>query len=331
MEYRRLLLLGLFTLTVLGMKIHPVLAKPPTTAKIVFSGNREQFENRDIYLMNPDGQDVTNLTNHPADDVQPIFSPTGEQILFCSDRDRSPFSFDLYLMNADGSNVRRVFAKSQMRITPTWSPDGKKIAYVRVVLGVPYFYIASIDSRKEERIALGILPVWSPDGEEIVFINRKLKHPRYITLFNIQTGRSKFLFPPDAPAWLRYPAWSPDGNKLAFTWTRAEPKPENFGRETLYIVNRDGTGLRQLIDEAGPPVTRPVWSPRGDQLLYEHLGADFQQVHIFKMSALGGHPVQLTGQTIWNSLGDWFDPSYALPVSPQPQLLTTTWGEVKTP
>ena len=77
MEYRRLLLLGLFTLIVLGMKIHPVLAKPPTTAKIVFSGNREKFEQRDIYLMNPDGKEVVNLTNHSADDVLPIFSPNG--------------------------------------------------------------------------------------------------------------------------------------------------------------------------------------------------------------------------------------------------------------
>ena len=30
-----------------------------------------------------------------------------------------------------------------------------------------------------------------------------------------------------------------------------------------------------------------------------------------------------------NAGGDWFDPAYALPVSPQPYLLTTTWAEVK--
>ena len=110
----------------------PIFAKvAPATAKIVFSGNRELLENRDIYLMDTDGQGVVNLTNHLADDVQPVFSPTGEQILFCSDRDRTSFSYDLYLMNADGSDVRRVFPKSQERFTPTWSPDGKQIAYVR--------------------------------------------------------------------------------------------------------------------------------------------------------------------------------------------------------
>ena len=306
----------------------PVFGKvAPATAKIVFSGNRELLENRDIYLMNSDGQGVVNLTNHPADDVQPVFSPTGEHILFCSDRDRSPFSFDLYLMNADGSDVRRVFAKSQQRITPTWSPDGKQIAYVRSKLGVPYLYIAPVNGKREDRVAIGIMPVWAPDGKEIIFINRRLKHPRYITLLNVRTKRSKFFFPPDAPAWLRYPTWSPDGNKLAFTWMRVEPKPENFDREALYIVNRDGTGLHQLIGEEGPPVTHPVWSPAGNELLYER--SNRNSVHIFKTSVVGGPPTQLTDLTVWNSLGDWFDPAYALPVSPKSQLLTTTWGDVK--
>ena len=304
---------------------------PPITAKIVFSGNREKFEQRDIYLMNPDGKAGINLTTIPRYDVLPIFSPTGEQILFCSDRDRSSLSFDLYLMNADGSEVRRVFDKSELRITPTWSPDGKQIAYVRSELGVTHIYIASIDGKRENRVGIGIQPTWSPDGQEIAYINRTLQHPRYITLLNLQTGHSRFLFPPDAPTWLRSPIWSQDGDKLAFTWWHPDAaKPNDSFRETLYILNRDGTGLRQLIPLADrPAVTHPVWSPRGDELIYERLGAGFKHRHIFKISAGGGPPVQLTRLTIWNSLGDWFDPAFALPVSPQPQLLTTTWAEVK--
>jgi len=38
---------------------------------------------------------------------------------------------------------------------------------------------------------------------------------------------------------------------------------------------------------------------------------------------------QLTDIGIWNDVDDWFDPAYALPVSPQPHLLTTQWAEVK--
>ena len=51
-------------------------------------------------------------------------------------------------------------------------------------------------------------------------------------------------------------------------------------------------------------------------------------MQIFKVG-LEREPVQLTDPTFWHFTGDWFDPAYALPVSPQPQLLTTTMGRRK--
>ena len=82
-----------------------------------------------------------------------------------------------------------------------------------------------------------------------------------------------------------------DGEKLAFTWWHPpdEAEPNDFFRETLYIVNRDGTGLRQLIPPGAlPAVKHPVWSPIGDALIYESLGAGFEHRHIFKISVAGG-------------------------------------------
>ena len=59
-----------------------ILAKAPETAKIVFTSRRDG--NFEIYIMNPDGSD--DLTQHRANDSAPVWSPTGEQILFTSDR-----------------------------------------------------------------------------------------------------------------------------------------------------------------------------------------------------------------------------------------------------
>ena len=78
--------------------------------------------------MNPDGSEQVNLTQHRASDTSPVWSPTGEQILFVSDRGGNK---DLYLMNADGTNARKVFQKLVGRENPTWSPDGKQLAYHR--------------------------------------------------------------------------------------------------------------------------------------------------------------------------------------------------------
>ena len=311
----------IFSLMPLYGNICPAFSKAPDTAKIVFSSFRDG--NTEVYLMNPDGSEQVNLTHHRAEDIFPAWSPTGEQILFVSDRIRVP---DLYLMEPDGSNVRRVFRKVAHREHPTWSPDGRRIAYERVEFDESWIYIANIDGTNEERIILGRDPAWSPDGTEIAFFTGRAGHPR-IWLFNLRTRRQKSLLPDDAIQWMWYPAWSPSGDKLAFAWLNHFPFIGFVERQTIYIVNRDGTGIEQIVDEAGPRANVPAWSPSGDMLLYSQR-LENNRSQIFKIDWVGGDPVQLA-QIDWNYGGDWFDPAYALSISPQPQLLTTVWGEVK--
>ena len=318
-----------FSLAPLGVRVCLVFAKPPDTAKIVFSANRKG--NRDIYLMNPDGSQQVNITNHRADDVSPAWSPIGDQLLFASDRDRFQGSWDLYLMDPNGQNVQPVFGKSADRSAPTWSPDGKQIAYRKREHGQQFIYIANIDGKNEERVAIGGSPAWSPDGTEIAFVVKAAAERWEINILNVQTRKQKVFFPPKAaPSWLRAPDWSPKGDKLAFSWLHRVPFVDFLKTETIYTVNRDGTRLTQIVDEAGPEVTMPVWSPRGNTLLYaQDDGKARWSLQIFKIVLGREQSEQLTHIGIWNKPDDWFDPDYALPVSPQPQLLTTTWGKLK--
>ena len=326
MREKRLFVLYVLSVVILCASICPVLAKAPTTAKIAFASSRDG--NREIYLMNPDGTEWVNLTNDSANDIAPAWSPTGEHILFSSDRDLSPWSWDLYLMNADGSNVRPVFDKSKRRSNGRWSPDGKQISYTSYEKGQWTVYIASIEDKKEERVALGGSGDWSQDGTKLVMTVGWPKRMR-IVMLDPQTGKQKFIFPPEAaPSWMGSPIkWSPIRNKLAFSWQHRVPLGDFLETETIYIVNPDGTDLQQIVPEGGLRAVNPTWSPRGDALLYQKL-APGNKWKFFKIGLDGGQPVQLT-EPDFHHLGDWFDPAYALPVSPQPQLLTTTWGEVK--
>ena len=321
MKFTRLL--SIFSLIFFCSSVCSVLAEAPQTPKIVFplidSGNSE------IYLMNPDGTEQVRLTHNKAFDVSPMWSPTGEQILFTSNRD---VVRDLYLMDADGKNVKRVFGKSADRSGPTWSPDGKQIAYTRREQGKSFIYIASIDGKKEERMAIGGSPAWSPDGTEIAFLTGWPERMQ-ISLLSVSTGKQKVLFPkPVRPSWMTSPVWSPSGDKIAFAWLHKAPLGDFLDTETIYTINRDGTGLQQVIPEGIGIEGSPVWSPRGDELLYtQYIKGEKRQ--IFKVGLDGGEPVRLTNPMFWHFTGDWFDPAYALPVSPQPQLLTTQWGDVK--
>lgn len=321
---------------ILCLNIYPVFAKAPTTAKVVFTSARDN--NREIYIMNPDGSGQVRLTHHRDDDAMPIWSPTGEHILFASDRDRFPLSRDLYLMDPDGKNVRRVFRKSEDRSNAAWSPDGKQIAYRRRELNGAYIYIGTIDGKKEERVAIGGSPTWSPDGTEIAFLSGFENKQVQINILNVRTKKQKVLFPREAkPSWINGDlVWSLTTDQLAFSWNQ-EAEKKNVDMETLYTLNSDGTGLKRITSHAAPRETSPIWSPHGDALLYNKADKH-NRLQIFKIVLGSGVSEQLTDTFIpkvfgeffqANSPGDWFDPAFALPVAPKPHLLTTVWGQVK--
>jgi len=357
MRYTRVFLpyaLNLMLVCTMGFEIWAIAPKTP---KIVFNTFRDG--NREIYLMNPDGTQQVNISNHPAEDVYPVWSPTGEQILFVSDRDGVR---DLYLMDADGKNVQKIFRQSAHRADPTWSPDGKQIAYHHFDGTTWFISIATITGKQEEQVTRGRCPRWSPDGTEIAFVWLGKAHERLapnlwiirnlyqLRVIDLQTREEETLLPNHHPV-MHGPAWSSPGDKLAFSWLkhdfwkekwkRAQDKGVDFAevdiqdvrdKETVYIVNRDGTGLQQIVEEAGSEASSPVWSPRGDALIYTQEIDNYLQ--LFKVDLSSRISIQLTHIVGFagfqaNSLADWFDPAYALPVSPQPQLLSTIWGDVK--
>ncbi len=117
------------------------------------------------------GEDVVRLTNDPAVDVDPAWSPDGTQIVFASNR---AGSFDLYAMNANGTNVRRLTSTGQDDRHPNWFPNGSLVVFDRSSAGRP----ANIAFIRPDGSGFGLLtlhpaddrePVWSPDGRSIAF------------------------------------------------------------------------------------------------------------------------------------------------------------------
>ena len=85
---------------------------------IVFSSIRDG--NEEIYVMNADGSNQINLTDNPARDIIPSWSPDGTMIAFSSDRSGND---EIYVMNADGSNqINLTNAPATDEIVSVWSP-----------------------------------------------------------------------------------------------------------------------------------------------------------------------------------------------------------------
>lgn len=62
----KLILIFCLLSLMLCANVCPIFAKAPTTPKILFTSTRDG--NREVYLMDPDGSEQVNLTQHRADD-----------------------------------------------------------------------------------------------------------------------------------------------------------------------------------------------------------------------------------------------------------------------
>ena len=287
----------------------------PRTEKVVFSSNRDG--NWDIWTMNPDGSDPVNLTQDVASDLHPTWSPTGEQILFTSFREEGKEP-SLYLMDVDGNNIRKVLDNWYSRSSATWAPDGKRIASVHD--GV--LYIATIDGKSVEPVAQTGFesvgdPAWSPSGKEIAFIYYKSKQGYELRLLNVETLKQTILlgelnkYPVKSD-----PAWSPDGEQITFVLHKWRTilnfiDAANWqDEETIYVINRDGSNLRQLVSEKGPDALHPTWSPDGNEIIYQqgiHLPEIGDIRQLFKINVNSRRKTQLTHKGS-NSGADWFGP-----------------------
>ena len=290
-------------------------------SRIFFSSNRDG--DWDIYSMDANGDNLIQLTNHPASDEVPTCSPDGRRIVFRSERGVTP---DLYVMNSDGKDLIRITQDNFFESRASWSPDGTKMVFSSSCKINCDIFTVDTDGNNRTRLAGGklydLVPSWSPDGSKIAFVGARdgaAFTPFHIFVMNADGTRRRNLTEDTDLRFNWGPAWSPDGSKIAFDSRRL------FGGDDIYVMTAEGKALEQLT--AGPGSSwSPVYSPDGKKIAFaSNRGGD---ANIFLMDANGKNAVNLTRTPpgIDNDDPSW--PQGGLAVNPSGKL-TISWGELK--
>ena len=97
--------------------------------KRVAVGQLDSTGNWDIWLMDVARGVPTRFTFDTLNDISPVWSPNGTQLVFASDRSIAG-PFDIYEKDSSGSGKEELFLKSGSSMFPNdWSPDGRHILY----------------------------------------------------------------------------------------------------------------------------------------------------------------------------------------------------------
>ena len=83
--------------------------------------------NSDVVVSNLDGSGERNLTDHPAFDGWPAWSPDGRHIAFSSNRGGPANTGQVWLVSSEGGPARQVTRGEWSNTTPRWAPDSRTI------------------------------------------------------------------------------------------------------------------------------------------------------------------------------------------------------------
>ena len=109
------------------------------------------------------------LTNNPATDISPSYSPVQNRIVFSSDRSGKA---ELYIMSPEGGDIKRIRFLKGTYTNPKFSPDGRYIAFTRFLDNKFSIGILDTDTFFTKILSTSYKndsPSWAPNSKYLIF------------------------------------------------------------------------------------------------------------------------------------------------------------------
>jgi TolB protein len=245
--------------------------------------------NKEIWVMDYDGQNQRQLTSLHSIALTPRWSPDATRIAYtCYPPAGMYLSAQICMYSMlSGKNI----AWPRYRGTnssPAWSPDGTRLMFMSSMLGNPELWVTNADGSKPKRLTYttgaNTSPSWNPKtGQEVAFVSDRGGLPQLFMMDADGSNTTKVDLVD--MGYVIDPSWSPNGELLAFSWRRPD---DNYD---IYVMDIATHQLLQLTRDAGRN-ERPCWAPDGRHLVFESTRTGTRQ--IWSMLADGSEARQLT-------------------------------------
>jgi Tol biopolymer transport system component len=218
--------------------------------------------NQDIYAIPASGGVSRRLTDDPALDGLPRWTPDGATVVFCSERTGH---YQLFEVAATGGPARPVRANTHVEYQADVSPDGRSLAFLSNAEGAEHLWVlerasgsARVLVRHGRNSILGN-PDWSPEGQRLVYSsNWRFGHQIYV--FDVKTAKENRISPMTSGGC--EPRFHPDGKRVVYVSRR------HLG-DTSRLVEHDlASGEEKVLVDWPALNYDPTYSHDGSEIAF---------------------------------------------------------------
>ena len=252
----------------------------PSGDQVVFVWDGDNQDNFDIYVKLVGEGTPLRLTDDPAADGSPAWSPDGRQIAFLRFGSQSERAADVMLVPPIGGperklaqiDSRRVDSQVYRSLGLAWSPDGKHLAVGgRDSPREPYgIFLLSVETGEKRRLTLprvstelDFWPDFSPDGQKVAFVRGTVASAADIHVVPVTGGQPERVT--DLGTLVGGLAWTSDGREIIFS--------AGSTGGALYRIPASGGKPRQVA-AAGVAHGKPALAPQARRLAYARVVSD---------------------------------------------------------